>query len=97
METIGKFCVGVCLSVACGIVRAWCIVVMWGWFVLPHFVNAPHIGKATAYGLASLIGLMHVVSSPEYEDNSTTATVTRSITYSIVIPLITVGTCWFIK
>jgi len=44
------------------LLRGYVLVMMWGWFVLTQFPQAPHIGIAGALGLSTLAGLFRLGS-----------------------------------
>lgn len=96
METFGKFIFSVLAGTVAVFSRAYAVILLWRWFVIPFFHLAP-LTWNIAYGLILTLGVMHYVSGPEYKDNSFTATLSRVIASGIIGPWISVGIGWLIK
>lgn len=96
METFGKMVLYIVIGTGCGIVRAWVLCKLWLWFVVPQF-HLANLHISVAYGLSMVAYTLHSIPSPEYKDESTTATIGRSISYGILIPLTSLLVGWFIK
>jgi riboflavin transporter FmnP len=93
----GWACLGVSLfavlSVVIGVImRGWMLSVLWGWFVIPLFESAPQLTIVTAIGLSTVLGAF---MGSKYDSNnskkSTSELAVELITYSILVPLFTVG------
>jgi hypothetical protein len=54
---------GIALSIPLGIYRAWVLMLLWGWYVVP--LGAPDIGMAHAYGLSLIALLCTMTREPE--------------------------------
>lgn len=54
----GAGCIGLIPAyIASYVLNAWAIIKLWGWFIYPNY-GLPVPGKATALGIALLVGLM---------------------------------------
>lgn len=59
------------LSIGVTILRGYVLVVMWGWFVLTQFAQAPHLSIVVAIGLSILWGLFTMRDLPYTEYKAT--------------------------
>ena len=48
----------VALMIGVGLLRAFVLTKMWGWFILPTFVTAPDLSIPVAWGIAMMIGFI---------------------------------------
>ncbi len=74
------------------LLRAWAVVTLWAWFVVPAFDVRP-IGYASTIGILILLGLLH--SQAQYKDHE--IDLTTSLIGSATGPLMAVGIGWLVK
>jgi len=68
MESLFKWLLGVGLSIPLSIFRAFVMVSLWDWFVIPQFSTAPHINIVGALGLSCLWTLLNSPSQAEEKE-----------------------------
>ncbi len=96
MEVLGKLTLSVVLGVIAIASRAYAVVLLWRWFMVPTF-HLPPLGWLPAYGLCLLSALLLMQEPPEHKDTSYAANVGRLVGNGILAPWLMVGIAWIIK
>ena len=88
------------LAVVVGVfLRAWALMKLYGWFVLPTFTNAPKLSYPIVLGLSMLLQYAVVPPKPselkkEFKETDDENAALKSLAYSILIPLLVVLLGW---
>lgn len=96
MEAFGKLMCTILFGAAAVASRAWALVILWRWFVVPTF-HLPSLTWALAYGLVLVVEVLHSTALPEYADKSYTGQLGRTIGGGILTPWLCVFIGWIIK
>lgn len=87
---------GIGLIIGAVIIRAWALVTLWGWFIVPVFVGAPVITMPVAIGISLLVGMFtqHLQDKVADPKKSKTEAFADSLARAIIGPTVTVGFGW---
>ncbi len=77
------------LSIPAGILKAWVVLILWGWFVVPTF-NLPELSVPLVYGMLVSVAFVKGYPDVEFDDDW----VTKYITHFFIVPFIVLGFGW---
>lgn len=95
MAAIGLFVVIAILLVPFVLLRAWGLVTLWGWFIVPG-LGAPPISYPVAIGIGLMLGLLRMndVKTAKSGNDDDMAELALDI---VIGPLFAVGVGWIVK
>lgn len=87
---------GIGLIIGAVLIRAWALVTLWGWFVVPVFAGAPVITMPVAIGISLIVGMFtqHLQDKVADPKKSKSEAITDSIARAVLSPVITVVFGW---
>lgn len=89
MEHVLKFVGGMVVSISTAILRGWVLVMLWGWFVIPVFEDAPRLTIPAAIGLSYIVFFVtaQYIENPSDRDLSLVAKTIRGVGYSVMLSI----------
>lgn len=69
---------------------------LWDWFVVVAF-SAPHLGKAHAIGLATVVKLITYQSTADKEPDNTVEGILECVLKAVLIPAFALSSGWIVK
>lgn len=95
MEKFGKFILGSIVVAAAILARAFAIVLLWRWFIVPTF-HLPVLTWQVAYGMALVISLLRPVEALEHKEEKFEARVIRTVAANVIEPWLIVLMGWIV-
>jgi hypothetical protein len=96
METFGKFVLSMLIGGLAILSRAFAVVLLWRWYVVPLF-HLPPLTWRIAYGLALLLYVMNPPESVEHEDKSWSDSMIRMVVAGGIVVWTCVAIGWLLK
>jgi hypothetical protein len=87
---------GIGLIVGAVLVRAWVLVTLWEWFIVPVFIGAPVITLPVAIGISLIVGMFtqHLQTKTPDPQKSKAELVIESLSNAMIAPLVTLFFGW---
>jgi predicted phage tail protein len=87
---------GIGLIVGAVLIRAWTLVTMWEWFIVPVFIGAPVITMPVAIGISLIVGMFtqHLQNKVTDPKKSRSEILGDSVAHAFVGPLVTLAFGW---
>ncbi len=90
-----KFLTAITVMILAHILRAWAVVLLWNWFVLPTFTTAPHLNYPVALGLSMLVGYMvNANPSAQVTKEEEEKSFTNKVLTALLTPVVIVFSGW---
>lgn len=77
------------LSLPAGILKAWVVLTMWGWFIVPTF-GLPALNVPIVYGILIAVAYIKGYPDTEYDEDY----LSKVITNFFILPFIVLGFGW---